>query len=106
MRGSACQQPITLVYVAGAPAHKQRDRESDPWVKMEGDFSVGHLVQPMRLMAEQCTVSPQNLLRAVLQLLFESCRMVHRVRGGAYTMPFATLHRVVRAASLYHAMTA
>jgi len=68
VRGIACQHPNSLVYVAGAPAHGQRDQDGDPWVKMEGNFSERHLIQPMRMMAEQCAVPPQNLVRAALGL--------------------------------------
>ena len=59
-----CQHPNSLAYVAGAPAHQQRVREDDPWVKMDPGFSIRRLIEPMRLIAEQCAVPPQNLVRA------------------------------------------
>ena len=59
-----CQHPNSLAYVAGAPAHRQREREGDPWVKMDPGFSIRRLIEPMRLIAEQCAVPPQNLVRA------------------------------------------
>ena len=67
VRYIACQWPNSLVFVAGAPSHPQRERDSDPWAKMEGGFSVRHLIQPMRLMAEQCMIPAENLVRAQLQ---------------------------------------
>ena len=66
VRGIACQHPNSLVYVAGAPTHGQRDKDGDPWLKMDGSFSERHLIEPMRLMATQCAVPPRNLVRAAL----------------------------------------
>ena len=68
VRFIACQHPNSLVYVAGAPAHEQRDREGEPWVKMDPGFSIRHLIKPLRAIAEQCEVPPQNLVSAALHL--------------------------------------
>ena len=57
-----CQHPNSLACVASAPAHQQRDREEGPWVNMESCSSI-RLIEPMRLIAEQCAVPPQNLVR-------------------------------------------
>ncbi len=62
VRGIACQHPNSLVYVAGAPSHEQRESESDPWVKMEAGFSVRHHIQPMRDIVDQCDVPPENMV--------------------------------------------
>ena len=65
VRGIACQRPNSLVYVAGSPTHEQHDNEGEPWVKMDAGFSVRHLIKPMRAMAEQCAVPPENLVRSL-----------------------------------------
>ncbi len=67
VRGIACQHPNSLVYVAGAPAHGQHDKDGDPWLKMDGSFSERHLIEPMRLITKQCAVPPHNLVRAALR---------------------------------------
>ena len=64
VRGLACQRPRTVVFVAGAPTHGQRERDGEPWVKMDAGFSVRHLVAPMRAIARQCDTPAHNLVRA------------------------------------------
>ncbi len=63
VRGIACQHPNTLLYVAGAPSHEQRESDADPWVKMDPGFSVRHFIAPMKRMANECAVPAENLVR-------------------------------------------
>ena len=63
VRGAVCQRPGSLVYVAGAPTHEQHEREGHPWARMDARFSVRHLIAPMRNLAQQSAVPPENLVR-------------------------------------------
>ena len=63
VRGLACQRPNTVVIVAGAPTHGQRERDDDPWVKMDAAFSARHLIAPLLAIARQCDTPAHNLVR-------------------------------------------
>ena len=62
MRGLACQRPNTVVYVAGAPTHGQRERDDDPWAKMDAAFSERHLIAPLRAIVTQCKAPAHNMV--------------------------------------------
>ena len=40
MRGAACAAPNSIVLNGGAPPHEQKERLSDPWVKMDAGHAV------------------------------------------------------------------
>ena len=85
VRFIACQHPNSLVYVGGAPAHEQCDREGQPWVKMDPGFSIRHLIKPLQAILEQCAVPPQNLVRAALSGDSAVVAGVHVLRGGGWS---------------------